>query len=333
MTGAAPAAGPTMSVAHAAREIARDIKLTHSVFALPFAALGAVYAAVYAAAHTATHAPGAADAATAAARRGMDWRAFAVDAALVVACMVCARTAAMIANRLLDRELDARNPRTAGRAIPAGRLSVRAAAAGYALAGIGFVGCAALFGVLHGNWWPLALAVPVLAWISAYGLFKRFTALCHVWLGASLAISPPAAALAVNPDALASAAPWLMSGMVLCWVAGFDIIYALQDVAVDQRDGLHSMPSRLGARRAMWVSRALHAAALGFLVALWSAVPEFGALFGAAVALVAVLLVVEHATVHRWGTSRIAATFTTVNGAVSVAVGAAGVASLLQAAS
>lgn len=313
MTGAAPAAGADggTGALRAAREIARDIKLTHSVFALPFAALGAVYAATM--------------------RQPLDWPALAVDAALVLVCMVCARTAAMIANRLVDRHIDARNPRTAGRAIPAGRLSVRAAVTGFALSGAAFVAAASLFGVLQGNWWPLALSLPVLAWISAYGLLKRRTALCHAWLGASLAISPPAAALAVHPEALATAAPWLMAGMVLCWVAGFDIIYALQDLEVDRRDGLHSAPSRLGVGGALWCSRGLHAAALGFLVALWLSVPQFGALFGATVALVACILAVEHATVHRWSTSRIAATFTTVNGAVSLLVGAAGVASLILA--
>jgi 4-hydroxybenzoate polyprenyltransferase len=315
-TGATGATGPgSGSPASAALEIARDIKLAHSVFALPFAALGATFAAVHAGPHGA--------------RTDVAWPSFATSAALVLACMVSARTAAMIANRLLDRAHDARNPRTAGRALPAGRLTVRAAVAGLALSSAVFVGGAVLFGVLQGNWWPAALALPVLAWITAYGLFKRFTALCHVWLGASLAISPVAAALAVAPGALERGAPWLMACMVLCWVAGFDVIYALQDVEVDRREGLHSLPSRLGVPGALRCARALHAAALGFLVALWVVVPEFGAWFGAAVAVVAVLLAVEHATVHRWGTTRIAATFTTVNGAVSLAVGAAGVASLL----
>lgn len=307
MTAGAPA--------RALREIAGDIKIAHSVFALPFAALGATFAAVHAGPQGAP--------------TTVDWRAFAVSGTLVVACMVSARTAAMIANRLLDREIDARNPRTAARALPAGRLSARGAVWGLVLASAVFLGCAALFGAAQGNWWPAALALPVLAWICAYGLLKRFTALCHLWLGASLAISPVAAALAVAPGALACTAPWLMAGMVLCWVAGFDVIYALQDVEVDQREGLHSLPSRLGVPGALWCARALHAAALAFLVALWLAVPAFGALFGAAVALVAVLLIAEHATVNRWGTTRIAATFTTVNGAVSVVVGAAGVASLL----
>ncbi len=315
MSGAAPASGAAALVTPtfgAAREIARDIKLTHSVFALPFAALGAVYAV------TRTAHP--------------DWAAFALDGALVLACMVCARTAAMLANRLVDRQLDAANPRTQSRAIPAGRLSVFAAVVAYAVAGIAFVGCAALFGALHQNWWPLALAVPVLLWISVYGLLKRFTMMCHLWLGASLALSPPAAALAVDPQSLTEAAPWLMAAMVLCWVAGFDIIYALQDVEVDRRDGLHSIPSKLGVTRALWCARALHLAAFLFLVSLWQDVPEFGLLFGCAVALVGALLLVEHATVHKWGKLRIAATFTTVNGAVSLVVGGVGVASLVWAA-
>lgn len=313
MSGAAPAAGHAatlMPTVTAAREIARDIKLAHSVFALPFAALGAVFAVTRSA--------------------QPDWSRFAVDAGLVLGCMVCARTAAMIANRYVDRALDARNPRTAGRALPAGRLSARAAVVAYVLASCGFVGCALQFGTLHGNWWPAMLALPVLAWISVYGYFKRFTALCHVWLGASLAISPVAAALAVAPEALSYAAPWLMAGMVLCWVAGFDIIYALQDVEVDRREGLHSAPSKLGTSGAMWAARLLHVGALAFLAALWRSDEAFGPLFGAAVTLVAALLVVEHATVHRWGTSKIAATFTTVNGAVSVLVGAAGIVSLLM---
>jgi 4-hydroxybenzoate polyprenyltransferase len=312
VSGAAPAAGPAAIMIPAvsvAREIARDIKLAHSVFALPFAALGAVFAATRSA--------------------QLDWARFAVDAALVLGCMVCARTAAMIANRYVDRALDARNPRTAGRALPAGRLSARAAAGAYVLASCGFIGCAVQFGTLHGNWWPAMLALPVLAWISVYGYFKRFTALCHVWLGASLAISPVAAALAVAPEALQYAAPWLMAGMVLCWVAGFDIIYALQDVEVDRREGLHSAPSRLGTSGAMWAARTLHAGALAFLTGLWLSDGAFQELFGVAVVLTAALLVLEHATVHKWGTSKIAATFTTVNGAVSLLIGAAGVASLL----
>ena len=168
----------------------------------------------------------------------IDWSRFGGQLVLVVLAMVAARTFAMLANRLLDREIDGRNPRTAGRAIPSGRLTIRATAGALATCLVVFVGVCVGFGVLYGNWWPAALALPVLAWIGVYPLFKRFTALCHVYLGSSLALSPLAAALAVEPSALATQpALWLLSVMVLGWVAGFDIIYALQDVEVDRGGG------------------------------------------------------------------------------------------------
>jgi 4-hydroxybenzoate polyprenyltransferase len=295
-----------------ARAVAVDIKLAHSVFALPFALLAAVMAAAPAGIGS------------------IDAPRFAVQCILVLAAMLTARTTAMLANRILDHRLDAANPRTAGRAIPSGRLSVRAATLWAAAAGAAFIATAAGFGVLLDNWWPVFLAVPVLAWISAYGLFKRFTSLCHVWLGASLALSPPAAALAVDPAALSGQpAIWLIAAMVLGWVAGFDVIYALQDEAVDRRDGLHSMPSRLGARRALQVSRLLHAGAVAALATAARTDPRLGGLFAAGVTIVAVLLVVEHATVHRWGTSRISLTFFTLNGVISCVLGILGIADVL----
>lgn len=294
------------------REVAGDVKIAHSVFALPFALLAAVMAA----------APGG--------RESLDSTRFATQALLVVAAMVAARTAAMLANRLLDRRIDAGNPRTAGRAIPSGRLSARAAVGWFAATGLAFIAVTAGFGLLHGNWWPLILSVPVLAWISAYGIFKRFTSLCHLWLGASLAISPVAAALAVDPAALASQpAIWLLALMVLTWVAGFDVIYALQDVDVDRRDGLHSMPSRLGAGRALLVSQGLHGLSLAALFLALRLDPRFGALFAVGVGLVGLLLIVEHATVRQWGTTRISLTFFTLNGVISCVLGGLGIADVL----
>ncbi|MFO0961596.1 MAG: UbiA-like polyprenyltransferase [Phycisphaerales bacterium] len=288
-------------------EIAQDIKLSHSVFALPFAVLGAAWAGV---------------------EGGVARGQFALSLSLVVGCMVSARSAAMLANRILDREIDARNPRTAGRAIPAGRLALATAVRWYALLALLFVACCALFGALQGNWWPLALSLPVLAWVSLYGLVKRFSMLCHLWLGVGLAISPVAAALAVHPAAALHAAPWLMAGLVACWVAGFDILYAMQDLEVDRRDGLHSIPSRLGPAGAAWTARALHVAALALLVALWRTVPAFGAGFGAAVALTVVVIVGEHVLLATGGAPRFAKHFTTLNGCISLAIGAAGTASL-----
>ncbi|MBT8484975.1 MAG: UbiA family prenyltransferase, partial [Phycisphaerae bacterium] len=170
---------------HSARVIAADIKIAHSVFALPFAVLAAFMAA----------APPA---------TAIDWSRFGTQLALIVIAMVLARTVAMLANRLIDRRLDAANPRTAGRALPSGRLSVPLAR------GV-LLGCAALFmvtcglfGVLDGNWWPAGLGGPVLVWIAAYGYFKRFTAACHLYLGSALAISPLAAAIAIDPGTLAT---------------------------------------------------------------------------------------------------------------------------------
>ncbi|MHC4811199.1 MAG: 4-hydroxybenzoate octaprenyltransferase [Planctomycetota bacterium] len=306
------ATGGWAAVSGSARAVAADIKLAHSVFALPFALLAAVMAA----------APGGLD--------SIDGRRFTIQCILVLVAMVTARTAAMLANRILDHRLDAANPRTAGRAIPSGRLSVRAAVTWAIGSAAAFVATTAGFGLLLENWWPLMLSVPVLAWITAYGLFKRFTSLCHLWLGTSLALSPPAAALAVDPAAvLSQPAIWLIATMVLGWVAGFDIIYALQDEAVDRRDGLHSMPSRLGRRRAMLVSRGLHAAAIAALVTAARIDSRFAAPFAVGVGIVAVLLVVEHATVHRWGTSRISLTFFTLNGVISCLLGLLGIIDVL----
>ena len=293
----------------AVREIAGDIKLSHSVFALPFALLGAFLALP---------------------AGRIDWGRMAVAAALVVACMVAARTAAMVANRLLDREIDARNPRTAGRALPAGRLRPGQAVAALALSGAAFVGLSALFLVLQSNPWPLLLALPVLAWICAYGLLKRFTMMCHVWLGASLAMSPVAAALAVRPESLGAPAPWLLAAAVMLWVAGFDVLYAMQDVEVDVRDGLHSMPSRLGRDGAAWASRAMHAACIGLLAAFWRSEPALGPWFGAAVAVAGAVVAMEHVVLAVQGPAGFARHFTLLNGFVSLLLGGVGVAALVS---
>ena len=299
----------------AVRVIAEDIKLAHSVFALPFAVLAASMAAFHAGDGI------------------IEWRTFAVPLLLVVVAMIFARTAAMLANRILDHRIDGRNPRTAGRAIPSGRLPLGAAIGALVGSSFGFLAICAVFGVLRENWWPLILGLPVLAWITAYGLFKRFTWFCHVWLGASLALSPVAAAIAIDPSSLATPAIWLLAGMVLCWVAGFDVIYALQDVEVDRRDGLNSIPARFGVDGALMISRGLHVAAVACLYGVSRTQPGFGGAFLAAVVLVTGLLVVEHATVRQWGTTRMALTFVTLNGLVSIVVGIAGLGDLVVAAS
>ncbi len=295
------------------RLAALDIKLAHSVFALPFAVLGAFMAR-----------PARSEGA------GPSWGIFGAQLALVVACMVLARTWAMLVNRLADARLDAQNPRTAGRALPSGRLPARAAALIAAACAAGFVLCAAAFWPLAGNAWPAALSVPVLGWLAFYSFAKRFTWLCHVLLGTALAISPLAAALAVDPSALARApALWWVSGMVVCWVAGFDVIYALQDVGTDRRLGLFSIPARLGVGRALWLSRGLHAAAAACLLLAWRADPRFGWPFALAVAACACLLACEHVILAKRGERGLDMAFFTLNGIVSCVVGGLGVADLV----
>jgi 4-hydroxybenzoate polyprenyltransferase len=307
-------------VACSLREIAGDIKLAHSVFALPFALLGAFMA---------WRPPTEVDA-TPLARAGAGSARFAGQLTLIVLAMVLARTAAMLANRLLDRRLDARNPRTAGRAIPAGRLSPAWALVALTASTAGFLAVCAGFGAIHGNWWPVILGGPVLAWLLVYPLLKRLTSLCHLYLGACLAISPLAAAIAIDPTAaLRQPALALLGGMVLCWVAGFDINYALQDMAVDRAEGLHSIPARLGPARALQLARLLHAAAVACLIAVLALDSRFGAVFAFGIAIVTALLLYEHLTVARWGTTRMALAFFTLNGMVSCVLGALGIADML----
>lgn len=299
---------PARSPLAVARAVAADIKIAHSVFALPFALL-AVFL-------TRTEADTA-------------WR-LAAKLALVVACMVCARTWAMVVNRLADRGIDAANPRTARRALPGGRLTPRQGVGAALVAAIAFVVCAGAFGPVFGNWWPAVLAAPVLGWIALYSFTKRFTALCHLFLGGALAASPICAAVAINPGALSETpALWLLAAMVLCWVAGFDIIYALQGLDFDRSAGLSSIPAALGARGAAWTSRALHVGAGAFLIGAWRADPRLGLVFGAAAGATIALLITEHVVLVRKGLAGLDLAFFTLNGIVSCLLGAAGIADLL----
>jgi 4-hydroxybenzoate polyprenyltransferase len=304
-------AAPSTSPIRAAGELAADIKLLHSVFAMPFAVLGAFMAAR----------PASGD--------GIGWPRFGGILGLIVLAMIFARTVAMLANRLLDREIDARNPRTARRALPGGRLKPATVCTALAASAAGFGLVCLAFGFLYDNWWPAWLGAPVLAWLAAYPYLKRFTALCHLYLGASLAMSPLAAAIAVAPGALGQPALWLLAVMVMCWVGGFDIIYALQDVAVDREQGYFSLPARLGERRALAVSRALHAVAVACLVTAVLVDERLGVLFGTGTAIVTAMLVYEQLTVARWGTTRMALAFFTVNGIIGCVLGALGVIDVL----
>lgn len=294
-------------------ELGRDIKLSHSVFAMPFALLAMFMAAA--------RQP---DRAQGLPRWG--------EVGLIVLCMVLARTYAMLANRYVDRTLDARNPRTAGRALPAGKLSGGVVLAVLIGCAAGLAGGAALFGVIYGNWWPVIASPVVLSWLGVYGYFKRFTAAAHFVLGGALGLSPIAAALAINPAYLARPDAWLLGGFVVFWVGGFDIIYALQDESFDRREGLHSIPTKLGRTGSLVVAKVVHLLGLALLVVLFRTVPAFQAhaLLGetrisgflAAVVIVAVLLVIEHRAAAR---DQFYMAFFTVNGVIAVVLGALGI--------
>ncbi len=290
-----------------------DIKLAHSVFAMPFALLAAVMALPPAA----------------------GWRRPALALAMVALAMFFARTWAMLVNRLADRRFDAANPRTAGRALPAGRLGVPAAFALALASALLFQLVAIGFWLLLDNPLPTLLAVPVLLWIALYSFTKQWTVLCHLFLGGALAASPLAAVIAVGPEHLAGgltptgAAVLALAGFVACWVAGFDVAYALQDIDVDRRLGLRSVPAALGVRGALWTSRVAHALAMALLLLAWWLEPRFGAIAASGIAVVAALLAVEHVVLARRGVAGLPMAFFTLNGIVAIVLGAAGIVNLL----
>ena len=224
--------------------------------------------------------------------------------------MVAARSAAMAFNRLADTRIDARNPRTASRALPAGKLSKRFAVGFVALSCAVFVAAAAQLNALC-----LQLSPFVLALALGYSFTKRFTVFSHLVLGAVLGIAPAAAWIAIRGDIQADIL--LLSAGVMLWTAGFDIIYSCQDAEFDRAEGLRSMPSRFGIARSLTISRVLHAGMVVLLAAAWQALGLGGlALLG--VLAVAVLLVYEHSLVRADDLSRVNAAFFAVNGWVSV---------------
>lgn len=265
------------------------IKFEHSVFALPFALTGALLAWR---------------------DQGFPTQGLVLKLIWIVVAMVAARSVAMAFNRVLDAGIDARNPRTKNRALPAGLLSRQFA--------WGFIGAWAivfLFASRELNPLCFELAPVALAVVMFYSFTKRFTALAHVVLGLSLGIAPAAAWIAIqgrlDPPIL-----WLTAAVTL-WTAGFDIIYACQDYAFDVHAGLYSIPQKLGIAPALWVSRVFH---LGMLACLLALVKSFslGSVAIAGVAAVAALLAWEHRLVRAHDLSRIDAAFFTMNGYVSV---------------
>jgi 4-hydroxybenzoate polyprenyltransferase len=269
---------------------ANFVRLPHTVFALPFALLGVVAAS----------------------------RQVAVTGrvlALVVLAFTAARFVAMGFNRIADRALDARNPRTAGRELPAGRLTVGQAWLAVLAATAVFEWAAWSLNPLCFRLSPVALAV-----ITLYSYAKRFTWWSHLWLGLGDAIAGPAGYLAVTGAWSAPAWPlWALAGAVTCWVGGFDVLYALQDETFDRTEGLHSAVVRFGARRGIGLARVLHVLTVAALVAFGGGV-GMGAAYYVGVALAAGLIGWEHRLVRPDDLSRLDAAFFTMNGIVSIVV-------------
>lgn len=261
------------------------IKFEHTLFALPFALLGAILAAEGLPTFRQTF-----------------W---------IIAAMVGARSAAMTFNRIADKDLDAKNPRTANRELPSGKLSIRFAWA-FLFASIALF----LLSAWSLNRLTFALSPVALISILGYSYAKRFTTFSHLLLGWALSISPSAAWIAVR-GTLDSEIPLLLSLFVLMWTAGFDIMYACQDADFDRKSGLYSIPARLGIARALWIARIFHFQAFLVLLLLlfftglgWPAYLGVGA--------VAALLAYQHLIVRANDLSKMNAAFFTTNAFVSI---------------
>jgi 4-hydroxybenzoate polyprenyltransferase len=261
------------------------VKFSHTLFALPFALSGAALAA---------------------AEAGIRWN----QVWWILVAMVCARNAAMGFNRLADHELDARNPRTADRALPRGLLSRRAVWIFTAVLSMLFVVAAVQLNPLCGLLSPVALFI-----VLGYSYTKRFTWLSHLFLGLALALAPIGGWVAVSGEL--SAVAWLLGGAVLVWVAGFDVVYACQDLEFDRREGLGSIPARFGLRGALTIARLLHVLALGALASV-GLVADLHPVYWIGWGVIAVLIVWEHRLVRADDLSRLGVAFFNMNGIISV---------------
>ena len=274
------------------------VRFSHTVFALPFATLGAVLA----------------------------WRSTPFEWPHLVGflvCMVAARTAAMAFNRLVDQEIDAKNERTATRELPSGKLTPGQVKRLIAVSIAAFVLGTTCF---LPNWWPLAAGPLVLAVLLGYSLAKRWTPLCHYWLGFALGLSPVCAYVAITAE-LAAAPIWL-GVAILCWVGGFDILYACQDEAFDREAGLRSIPARFGRRRSFTIARLSHAATIVSLLAFGLSA-GFGPIFAIGLALITLALAYEHWIVGPDDLRRVGVAFFQMNALVSFGVLAFGVADVI----
>ncbi len=278
----------TLSVARRIALYSRLVRLPHTAFALPFALVGAALASYR-------------------------YPVRLTDLVWIVVAFTAARFAAMAQNRVADRELDARNPRTADREIPAGRLSAREAKISIVVASGVFLFAAGMLNML-----ALALAPAALAWLLTYSYLKRYTTWTHLALGIADGIAPAAAYIAISAR---WSDPWYLLPLLVLgvafWVGGFDILYALQDEEFDRAHGLHSIPARYGSRTAVRAARIYQALAVACLAAAGLAFPAVGALYFVGVGAVALLLVYEHSLVTADDLSRLDVAFFNVNALIS----------------
>ena len=264
------------------------VKFEHSIFALPYAYIGALYA-------VAPRWPGVGQ---------IVW---------ITVAMVGARSFAFVVNRAADREIDARNPRTAGRAIPAGLIKARELWLFSAIVLAAFLIAVWQLDPVTRLLWPIVLAVFVI-----YPYTKRFTPLCHYWLGLCLGLAPVGAWVAVGAS-VTHPTPWVLGLAVALWTAGFDMIYATQDVECDIRDGVHSMPADIGVRAALAQTRVTHVLTVVFLI-VGGYLADAGLPWFIGVAIAAVLLGYENLMVKATDLTRVNAAFFTVNGVIAVIV-------------
>jgi 4-hydroxybenzoate polyprenyltransferase len=263
----------------------RMVKFSHTVFALPFALSGAALAAL---------------------ESGITWpRIF-----WIVVAMIAARNAAMSFNRLADQRYDAANPRTAARELPSGRLSRSAVWSLTILLGALFVYASFQLGPLCGLLSPVALVI-----VFGYSFTKRFTWASHLVLGLSLAMAPVGGWLAVSGHF--SAVAWLLGAAVLMWVAGFDVVYSCQDTEFDRQAGLFSIPARFGIRRALILSRLLHAAAIAALAGV-GRMAELHPIYWVGWLAIGLILIWEHRLVRSDNLSKLGVAFFNMNGLISV---------------
>ncbi len=287
-----------MKVLRSLETVLEMIKFEHTLFALPFAFLGMMLAA----------------------EGWPSWR----TAGWIAVAMVGARSTAMGFNRLVDRAIDAANPRTAGRALPAGLVTP-----GFVRLFVGASCLLFLFAASRLNPLALAFAPAALGVLLGYSYTKRFTALSHWVLGLALGGAPLGAWIAVRGEV--TLVPLVLCAAVLLWVAGFDILYALQDLDFDRRAGLHSIPRRLGVAGALWISGLCHLGMLALLALLPRLYPPgLGAAYWAGVAGCAALLAYQHWIVRPDDLSRLDAAFFQANGMLSVWLFAAAAADLLM---